>query len=214
MKEDNKKGNVKSYAYVSLLNNEEKEANASITGKTDCIDIELSDNNPSGLTYNYPITDTFATTGENIKPVTITLTNRCTEATKSVNYSVILTSLAKSAESYITDEKIKVMVKKGSANLIETKYLSELTSIGSGKSTYNLLMKKLDAEGSNTKAYDTKKPYLIESGSLGTGDSVSYSAYLWIDYNEGSTNANNSTKGQNFASILSVVVNNPETFTE
>ncbi len=240
MKEDNKKGNVKSYiyyiiilvvvliistvsvayAYVSLLNNEEKEANASITGKTDCINIQLEPaGSVPGLTYNYPITDDFATTGDKVKPVTITLKNICTEAGKSVDYTVALSTLSSTATASTTipDSSIKIKAVKNTGTdttIINSQILSGngVKKITNAKTTYNLLNDKLNADN-NAKAYTIRNHYVIESGKLASNSSVTYKVYLWIDYDEGNED-NNATQGKNFASVLSAVINNPETFTE
>ncbi len=238
MKEENKEGKVKSYiyyiiilvavliisavsvtyAYVSLLNNEDNEANTSITGKTDCIDIQLDSNgSATGLTYNYPITDDFATTGENVKPITITLTNKCTEIMSSdgIDYTVALTTLSKTDANYIpdTDIKIKATSTSGTSDVISTSLLSNVTKISNGKSTYNLLNEKFTDTSSVTNGYTVNNHYVIGTGKLASSASVTYKVYLWIDYNEGSED-DKATQGENFASVLSAVINNPETFTE
>ena len=233
MKEENKKGKVKSYiyyiivlvavlvistisvayAYISALNNNAKTANTAVTGKTDCIDIQLDANgSATGLTYNYPITDTFALQSNHVQPVTIKLTNKCSTGQGAIDYTVALSALSNTSATYIPDTKIKIKAVKNTGtdtNVFDTKLLSAVTKIGSTKTTYNLLNSTLSAN-EKTKGYTTKTHYLIEKSTLASGASITYKVYLWIDYAEGSSN--NSTKGQSFASILSAVVNNPETF--
>lgn len=196
-----------SYAFINVMDSTHTSTTTTVGGKTECININLSETAVTSLQYNYPISDTFA--ASNITPVKIVLNNTCS-GQNPINYSLIMTNLTNSSATYIPASKIKIRVTKSgaTADLIGAKLLNGLTTLKSTTTTYTYLMDKLNATGSVTAGY-TKTPYVIESSTLASGASVTYSAYLWIDHGEGGTN--NSTSNQTFKSIFSIVVNNPET---
>lgn len=203
-----------SYAYYNVINANANKTSSTVTGKTECVSITLSDNGAVGLTYNYPISDTYAV--DHVTPVKVTIKNTCPAGQSDIDYSVLLTSLSDSATSstYIGDANIKTKINKtvgsNAATTIKSPgLLTSLTALGSTKTTYTLLMQKLNANTStNATAFPNKKPYVVDSGKISSNQTIVYDTYLWINYD-----AANTTQNKQFKSIMSVVVNNPETLT-
>ena len=103
-----------SYAYFKLDNS--SAGSTTLTTAFDCVDISLSDNSTTlKLSHNYPITDELALTSGSITPLTIKVTNNCTN---SVQYSLALStlSLTSNTGNYIADNKIRYKLLKNSSN--------------------------------------------------------------------------------------------------
>lgn len=193
---------------------------SNVTASADCIDITYSETNTIvNLDYNYPITDTFAL--KNVTPVTVTLTNNCSNNVSGIPYNLLITSLSDST-GYIEDSKIRVNVKRSinggtEGELVSSKYLSNLTSLSSG-TVYDNLITDLNSR-SNVSSYTNKTSYIIDSGTISASkNSVNtYKVYLWVDYYEGDSQAyngsthdtsyDNTTQGLNFKAAISLVVN-------
>ncbi len=207
-----------SYAFINVVSESDNSANTTVSGKTECIDITLENADKDttySLTYNYPITDTFATTNSNVKPIKVTVTNNCTTAQNSnpIDYTVVLTTLADKASSdtYIPASKIKVKVVKQSSNgtpLIDTSLLNAVNTLTEGSTTKNILETKLSQEKTKEPSKFTEsyyEHYVLDKSTIASNTSITYETYLWIDYNAGTD-----IEGKNFKTIISVVVNNPE----
>lgn len=201
-----------SYAYINVVSESNNSANTTVSGKTECVNISLEnvDSTTYSLTYNYPITDTFA--ASNVKPIKVKITNSCAAGQSAIDYTVVLTTLADKASSdtYIPASKIKVKVDKqigsnNKANMITTSLLNKVKLLPDNSTTKTILNNKL-ADKKFTETY--YEHYVLEKGQIASNTSITYETYLWIDYNEG--NENESTQGKNFKTIISVVVNNPE----
>ncbi len=209
-------------------------ANSTITTTTDCIDISIA-NDSSGnisLPFNYPVTDSYATSTIT-NPVEVQVKNNCSN---KVSYSLILTTLTKSGESSIASSKIRYQVKKkiGTESEVVWKkpnYLTSLQMLPTGNTTSELLNKELDSK-SATSSYNNRESYVIDGTSIEGNTTNTYKIYLWVDYYEGDTamydlstgveksgashtaTYDNSTKGQTFKSAISVITNVGETIIE
>ena len=209
-------------------------ANSTITTTTDCIDISIA-NDSSGnisLPFNYPVTDSYATSTIT-NPVEVQVKNNCSN---KVSYSLILTTLTKSGESSIASSKIRYQVKKkiGTESEVVWKkpnYLTSLQMLPTGNTTSELLNKELDSK-SATSSYNNRESYVIDGTSIEGNTTNTYKIYLWVDYYEGDTGMydlstgveksgvshqssyDNSTKGQTFKSAISVITNLGETIIE
>ena len=209
-------------------------ANSTITTTTDCIDISIA-NDSSGnisLPFNYPVTDSYATSTIT-NPVEVQVKNNCSN---KVSYSLILTTLTKSGESSIASSKIRYQVKKkiGTGSEVVWKkpnYLTSLQMLPTGNTTSELLNKELDSK-SATSSYNNRESYVIDGTSIEGNTTNTYKIYLWVDYYEGdtamydlstgeeksgvshTTTYDNSTKGQTFKSAISVITNLGDTIIE
>ncbi len=209
-------------------------ANSTITTTTDCIDISIA-NDSSGnisLPFNYPVTDSYATSTIT-NPVEVQVKNNCSN---KVSYSLILTTLTKSGESSIASSKIRYQVKKKIGTVSEViwkkpNYLTSLQMLPTGNTTSELLNKELDSK-SATSSYNNRESYVIDGTSIEGNTTNTYKIYLWVDYYEGDTamydlstgeeksgvshtaTYDNSTKGQTFKSAISVITNVGETIIE
>ena len=207
------------YAYISALDQSKKSAVAVVGGKTACIDVSLdavNENKLDTLTYNYPITDAYASS--NVKPVEITVTNKCTD--DAVDYALALTTLSSTDDNYITNDKIRFSIKKqiGSESEKEFKksnYLSNMVVLDSGV-TYNLLNTNL-SQNTLTKDFTNKVTNILDKQVVEPNSEIKYKVYMWIDYYEGDQNVyygevhnpsyDNTTKGKTYNGIFSLVVN-------
>ena len=189
---------VATYAFFTVTTTKTSTL-GNINSATECID------------YNYPISDSFALS--KITPVTVTVTNNCTNNASAIPYTLAITSLKKSS-GYISDSAIRLNVsrKVGSnaeSTLKSTNYLNSLTSLTSGNA-YTYLMNDLNSRN-GMSSYTTKDSYLIDSSTVANNSINTYKIYLWIDYYEGDTTKtglnNNTTQGLDFASAISLVVN-------
>lgn len=198
------------YAYFSVSTSKSSTL-SNIEATMECIDIKYSEVGKISLDYNYPITDTFALS--NIVPVTVTVTNNCTNNSAAIPYTLAITSL-KTSTGYLSDGAVRFNVsrKVGSSaesTLKSTNYLNTLSKLTSGN-TYTYLMNDLNTrDGMST--YTSKTTYIIDDATIANNTINVYKVYLWIDYYEGDTTQtglnNNTTEGLDFASAISLVVN-------
>ena len=165
-----------SYAYFDAVDKEQNNVNVIVQGKTACIDVTLKGEEINTLTYNYPIEDNFAT--KNIKPIRLTIKNNCNDK-EEIDYSLIITSL-KENDKYIPTNSIKIKVNKNSDELIKPSKLSRVKELQES-TTKTLLENKLKEEYSSY----TKESRVIEKGTIGQSQEITYETYLWIDYNAG-----------------------------
>jgi len=174
------------YAYFSVSTSKSSKL-SNIEETMECIDIEYSEVGKISLDYNYPITDTFAL--NNIVPVTVTVTNNCTNNTAAIPYTLAITSL-KTSTGYLSDGAVRFNVsrKVGSgaeSTLKSTNYLNTLSKLTSGN-TYTYLMNDLNTrDGMST--YTSKTTYIIDDTTIANNTINVYKVYLWIDYYEGDT---------------------------
>ncbi len=192
-----------STSYDSTLGN--------VSGSLECINISYSEEGAIGLDYNYPISDAFAL--DNIRPVTVSVTNNCSSNVNAVNYALTLTTL-NNGSNYIEDSKIRTNIKRkigtGSETTFKnTSYLNSLTPLTSGNA-YTYLTEDLQTRA-NVSTYTNKTSYTIDNNTIANGQTNTYKIYLWVDYYEGDTTHtglnDNSTQGKNFASAISLIVN-------
>lgn len=214
-------GIASSYAYYKL-NVESSNSKTNVVVETDCIDISFEDQTDSetGLTYNYPITDTFALSDEGVKPITLKVKNKCTNNTGKVPYVLTLASI-QNGESTLEDSKVRYHVKKQKTGEIETElisanYLSTATKLTEGTQAYTLLKGEL---ANNNRLVGNTTPYIIDTGELDNEDEITYKIYLWVDYYEGDSQMyqegththdsdyDNSTKNKTFKTISSILIN-------
>lgn len=198
------------YAYFSVSTSKDSTL-SNIQATMECIDIKYSEVGKISLDYNYPITDTFAL--NNIVPVTVTVTNNCTNNSAAIPYTLVITSL-KTSTGYLSDGAVRFNVsrKVGSgaeSTLKSTNYLNTLSKLTSGN-TYTYLINDLNSRyGMST--YTSKTTYIIDDTTIDNNTINVYKVYLWIDYYEGDTTQtglnNNTTEGLGFASAISLVVN-------
>lgn len=176
----------------------------SISANTPCFNVTLSDTGAYNLKYNYPITDTFATSGSNITPLTVTVKNSCSSG-NAIPYKLYLTTLPV-ANTNIPNSAMKINVKKGTTQVIPTKKISELTTETANVDT---IKKAIQAKGTSAAGLVNGLYYSITSGSVSPSGTDTYSFIMWIDYNEGGTGTtnNNSTAGKKFSAIVSAIIN-------
>ena len=181
-----------------------------INGNLSCLDITYNEQNTLNLTNQYPVTDDWALA--NMTPVTVTVTNNCVNTTDRINYTLALTTL-KNSTGYILDNQVRAHVKRTLPNDTEkifkqTDYLSNYNVLPSGNAL-DYITQDLSTRGLNT--YATKTNYIIDSNSVGVGETNTYKIYLWMDYYEGDTTHtglnDNSTENKQFKSTLSLVLN-------
>jgi len=182
----------------------------------DCFDISYNEINIINLDYNYPITDEYAV--NNITPITVKVTNNCTNNLENIDYTLALTSLSND-EKYISDDKIRMYVTRkieSEGVYLEADYLSDLTHLDSGNAFINI-NNDLDIRD-GISGYKNRNSYVIDSSNLSNGITIIYNIYLWVDYYEGDkdvyngaehdTSYDNSTEGQQFLAAISLLVNN------
>ena len=200
-----------SYAYFRV-NTSSESTIGGIIGNTECLDISYSESNVIDLDNQYPITDEYAL--NNLIPVTITVTNNCTN---SINYVLTNTSLSENT-GYIEDNKMRISVKRQKENseektIVSPIYLTELENLTSGN-TYTMLTNDL-VNRPVIKDFTNKTSYVIDREEIEGNTTNMYKVYLWIDYWEGDTTQkglnNNSTQNQSYKSAISLVVNGEET---
>ena len=198
------------YAYFSVSTSK-SETLSSINATMECIDIVYSETGTISLDYNYPITDEFALA--NITPVTVTVTNNCSNNSEEIPYTLAITSL-KGSTGYLSDGAIRFNVSRKVGSDTEnthksTDYLSSLTTLTSGN-TYTYLINDLNSRDA-ISGYTSKTTYIIDNTTIANNTINTYKIYLWVDYYEGDTTQtgvnNNTTEGLDFASAISLVVN-------
>ena len=204
------------YAYFKV-STDKGSTLATVNASAECLDISYGKSNDINLDYQYPITDTYAL--NNVVPLTITVTNNCTNNTAAIPYTLAITSL-KNASGYISDNAIRMHVKKQTGNSSETvlkttNYLSNATKLTTGK-VYDNIMSDL-GKRTNANSYTTKTVYSIDSSTVANSITNTYKVYLWVDYYEGDANAYSGsehdssfdgiTEGLDFAAAVSLVVN-------
>lgn len=230
------------YAFFQITT-EGSQSKSKITATTECFDIDFEDVSDEGinnLDINYPITDEYAigTTGEedNLKPIKVKITNKCTTSENKLNYKLTITTLAKDAadendKGYIPDNKVRYSLDKventgAAVNLKTPDYVSSLRKLLDSDDMTNLLKATITKKGIQLSDYDTVTSYVLDESSLAVNSSVTYSIKLWIDYYEGDSAAHtnpdshvegeeniydNSTQGQKFASVISIIADGSTT---
>ena len=204
------------YAYFKVSTTK-SETLATATASAECLSVSYNGSNNISLEYQYPVTDSYALS--HITPVTITVTNNCTNNSAALPYTLAITSLANSS-GYISDNKIRMHVKRkvgsGTESVLKpNNYLNSLTKLTSGN-VYNHITSDF-AKRNDVNSYSTKNIYSIDSSTLANSATNTYKVYLWVDYYEGdagvySGSAHNSTydgttEGLDFAAAISLVVN-------
>ncbi len=199
-----------SYSYLSFLDTSTS-TSSTLIGTTECLDVTPSYEGVATLTNKYPLTDDAAVAGK-VTPITLTIKNNCTGG-NPIPYSVIFTSLDNGSK-YIGDGNVKIKITKTigdtTTNPKDTGLLNTMTKLASSKTTYGLLDSRLKADTKLT-SYTTKTPYVVEgSQEIKPNETIIYKIYLWVN-DPGSED--NTTQDKNFASVTSIVVNNPESLT-
>jgi len=205
------------YAYFKV-NISSDETLANISSSLECINLSLSDNDTTiGLTYNYPITDSLATSEGSVTPVTVSVTNNCSDS-KKYTLSLSTLGLTNSINNYIDDSKIRYRVLKGGSNYKGIDYLSNLATVATSNQAY----KDLTGTGGELSAkypnYTLKKIYAIsDTASIASNTTHTYDVYLWVDYYEGDAGAydgsdhdesyDGTTEGKKFAAAISLSLN-------
>ena len=187
----------------------------------ECFDINYGSENNINLDYQYPITDEFAL--ENVEPVTITVTNNCTNNVKAIPYTLAITSLIN--DNSIPDSAIRMYVKKqvgtsAEGIVVDKGYLSDVSKISTGL-IYDYLMADLNKRD-DISTYISRNMYLIDNAALENNTTATYKLYLWVDYYEGDAGAysgeehdtsyDGSTEGKGFASAVSLIVNDMDSY--
>ncbi len=195
-----------SYAYFNVdTTNTNKLGN--IVGNIDCFGVVYYESGTIGLDNSTPVTDEYALA--NYTPVTITVTNNCSNSTF---YYLTFSSLANST-GYIPDNKINIAVDKKTGNesyyrVVNPKFVSNLTSIASTDTLNTLLLADLNRR-TETSSYANKTNYVLDADYLGSGVTRNYKVYLWVDYYEGDITLsglnNNTTQGLDYKGSLGVV---------
>lgn len=191
-----------------------------VSSTLECIDLSLSDSGTSiELSHNYPITDSLAQESGSVTPVTVTVTNNCSEAKQ---YTLALSTLAltNSTSSYIEDSKIRYKVTKNNATFKNVDYLSNLGTVSTSNQAYKDLTGTSGELAKKYADYTTKKIYAIEdTQSINSNASNTYNIYLWVDYYEGDsamyttanaihdTSYDGTTEGKKFAAAISLSLN-------
>ncbi len=210
-----------------------------IVGTTECIDVQFeveSDADGIELPLNYPISDEYAMEYGHVKPVTVKVINKCTnEKQEPIDYTLAITTVGNNPtetdKGSITDNKIRFLFEKETKSTGELTqpenpdYLTSLDILDSMSTNYTLIKQSfLNEHRINLSDYSWSNIYKIDADSIATNSTNVYKIYLWIDYYEGDADAytsgthtsegyDNSTKGQTFKSLISLVVNNNENAT-
>lgn len=205
-----------SFAYF-YINTSYDESLANINSNIECLDISFEDSNLISLRNSYPMTDDYALS--HLTPVTINVTNNCTNAVNDSYYSLVLTTLSNET-GYIDDNKIRTKIirninNNGAEVLKNTNYLNTLNLATEGN-VYNLIINDLNKRN-DVKNYSNKTVYIVDNSSIGAGETNTYNIYLWIDYYEGDSGVyngeehnasyDNTTSGKDFISLISIVTN-------
>ena len=187
-----------SYAFINVTTSTTEFTNPKINSSIECVDLTYNETAVINLDHKYPLTDT---QGAQEKPLTVTITNSCSN---EVVYSLVISSLTKDGTDFMNDNQVKIKVEKNSAEQIQTKILSELTTVDANSNAYKYLTTDL-TNRENVKDYSHRASYyIVQDVTLGSNGTDTYSVRLWIDYNEGGNN--NSTEGKSFAATLSSIV--------
>ena len=120
-----------SYAYF-MVSTVSDSTLGSITSSLECLDISYSESTSINMANQYPVTDEYAI--NNYTPLTITVTNNCTNNTNDVNYLLALTTLKDNSDNYILDNQMKILLKKQidsneEINSIFNEYLSNIEQV-------------------------------------------------------------------------------------
>lgn len=207
------------YAYFKF-NVEHDTTLVNVSSSIECINLSLSDSGTSiGLSHKYPITDELATTDTGITPVTVTVTNNCSES-KYYTLSLSTIGLTSSLTDYIEDNKIRYQVLKNDSIYKSPDYLSNLGLVGTTNKAYTDLTGTDGELATKYPDYTVKQIYAIEDTvSIGANSSNKYNIYLWVDYYEGDSamytdeNAEHdetydgTTEGKKFAAAISLSLN-------
>ena len=209
------------YAYFKF-NVQHDTTLVNINASLECLNLGLSDSGTSiSLSYNYPITDTLATTSNDgsVKPLTVTVTNNCDEA---LNYTLTLSSLEEIANptNYIEDSKIRYQMFKNDTLYKGIDYLNNIALVSNTNSAYKDLAGTSGELATKYPNYNYKNIYALDDTiSINGGASNKYDLYLWVDYYEGDakmyTDANaehdttfdGTTEGKKFAAAISLSIN-------
>ena len=182
-----------------------------ISSSIECINVSLSTEDLIMLENQHPVTDEYAL--ENYTPVTITVTNHCTSNPKNTAYTLAISSFSDET-GYIQDSQIRTKITRNLNNSGEEvikniDYLNTLTGLTTGR-VYDNITNYLNKRN-DTKDFANKTSYIIDSASIGNGQTNIYKVYLWIDYYEGDTTQtglnNNLTQGKSFKSLISLISN-------
>ncbi len=203
--------------------------NSTLTTTTDCINVAISNDTTGNISlpFNYPVTDAYAMANITA-PIVVDVKNSCSSNVSAVPYTLALTTLSKSGESPITNDKIRFHVKRKVGTADETvfknnNYLTTLSPIASGTNNYTLINNDLNSKTA-TSSYTTRTIYTIDSTTIAANTTNTYKIYLWVDYYEGDTamyNADGSEKSdashtatydnktfnQTFKAAVSLVIN-------
>ncbi len=221
------------YAFFQI-DTDSSTANTTITANAECFNItfeDLSEEGINNLDINYPIKDEYALGKteevENLKPVIVKVSNKCTQIQDNLNYKLAITTLAKEPadeqdKGYIPDNKVRYNVDKAlneeaKSTLNGPEYLNNL-SLVEDANVISLLKEEITNNKININEYDTVNTYIIDSDSLASNTYSTYYIKLWIDYYEGDSEAytnpeghvkgneyDNSTEGQKFESVISLI---------
>ncbi len=192
------------YAFFQI-DTDNSTASTTITANADCFNItfeDISEDVLIKLNVNYPITDEYAlgqtNNQDNLKPVVVRVSNKCTQIQDNLNYKLAITTLAKHPideqdKGYIPDNKVRYNVKKSlntnkESDLRETAYLNSLTLV-EDDNIISLLEEEITKKEINIKEYNTVNTYIIDSDSLASNTYSTYYIKLWIDYYEGDSEA-------------------------
>ncbi len=186
-----------SYAYVES-DSQNNFNSYTATSSVPCVNLTYSESGVIQLTDQIPVNDE---KGSQLSPLTITVTNSCSNPVK---YSLFMTSLTNGG-NYIEDSKIKIKVESQSTN-VGPSMVSSLSQINSGNVTYNQLNSNLSSRD-NVKGYTPRTSYYITNSSsaveIASNTTHTYQVRLWIDYNEGGEN--NSTQGKSYAAVFTII---------
>lgn len=191
-----------------------------INSTLECIDLDLSNNGTNiSLSHNYPITDKLAETSGSITPVTVTVTNNCSDSKK---YTLALSTMASSSATsdYIEDNKIRYKVLKNNSTFKSIAYLNSLSKVSTSNQAYKDLTGDSGELSKKYSNYTVKNIYAIEdTQSIAANASNTYQIYLWVDYYEGDSQMYTSstaihdesydgtTEGKKFAAAISLSLN-------
>lgn len=151
-----------------------------------CFSITLDDQNNSNssisLNNTYPISDN---KGKNLLPYQFTITNTCDI---NANYKIVLSSLSNST---LNASYIKILFN----NIDDVGTISLL----SNKEIINLDNETLSKINAKNYPNSVNNSYLLENGSLASGESKTYDLRLWM-----SSTASNALMNKGFYGVISV----------
>ncbi len=191
------------YAYYNVTTTGSISA-TSVSSSTPCFSVTLSDSGAYSLKYNYPITDTFATNGNNITPMTITVKNSCTSG-DAIPYKLYLTTYPDSGNTSAMDNaRVKMQVTRSLAGATAAA-ISGFDKVTVKSKTAETTVTDALKNSVGAKASDLKtgKYILIDSNTVAANKSNTYNFKFWIDYG---TTSETQIKGT-FKAVASAVIN-------